>query len=96
MEDTRVPTSSSSLSGPVGVFGSSSSSGPGLVSLLLLRRETPPHDRTPKTEGNWQFQARKDTTPISVHNIYSFYESEPSDAESEEMGEVDIETLTME
>nr|GEW29042.1 hypothetical protein [Tanacetum cinerariifolium] len=43
-----------------------------------------------------QFRARKDTTPISVHNIYSFYESKPLDDESEEMGEVDIKTLTME
>ncbi|GJZ91643.1 hypothetical protein Tco_0663570, partial [Tanacetum coccineum] len=43
-----------------------------------------------------QFRARKDTTPISVHKIYSFYEFEQSEVESEEMGEVDIETLTIE
>nr|GEY79778.1 ribonuclease H-like domain-containing protein [Tanacetum cinerariifolium] len=35
-------------------------------------------------------------TPISVHNIYSFYKSEPLDTKSKEMGEVDIETLTIE
>ncbi|GKE46838.1 hypothetical protein Tco_1478096, partial [Tanacetum coccineum] len=51
---------------------------------------------TPFANPERQFRAKKDTMPISVHNIYSFYESEPSDAESEEMGEVDIETLTME
>ncbi|GKB11427.1 hypothetical protein Tco_0845350 [Tanacetum coccineum] len=51
---------------------------------------------TPSTNPERQFRARKDTSPISVHNIYSFYESEQSDAESEEIGEVDIETLTME
>nr|GEY05279.1 hypothetical protein [Tanacetum cinerariifolium] len=51
---------------------------------------------TPFANPERQFRARKDTTPISVHNIYSFYESEPSDAESEEIGEVDIKTLTME
>ncbi|GJS75031.1 la-related protein 1B-like protein [Tanacetum coccineum] len=51
---------------------------------------------TPFANPERQFQARKDTTPISVHNIYSFYESEPSDAEFKEIGEVDIETLTME
>ncbi|GKE08714.1 hypothetical protein Tco_1412265, partial [Tanacetum coccineum] len=43
-----------------------------------------------------QFQARRDITPISVHNIFSFYEFESSESESEEMVEVDIETLTME
>ncbi|GJT74348.1 hypothetical protein Tco_1041073 [Tanacetum coccineum] len=43
-----------------------------------------------------QIRARKDTTPISVHNINSFNESEPSDVEYKEIGEVDIETLSME
>nr|GEU57639.1 hypothetical protein [Tanacetum cinerariifolium] len=43
-----------------------------------------------------QIQDRKDTTPISVHNIFSFYESESSESESEEMDEVEIETLPME
>ncbi|GJW24911.1 DNA damage-inducible protein 1-like protein [Tanacetum coccineum] len=51
---------------------------------------------TPFANPERQFRARKDTTPISVHNIYSFYESESSDAESREIREVDIETLTME
>ncbi|GJW18457.1 la-related protein 1B-like protein [Tanacetum coccineum] len=51
---------------------------------------------TPFANPERQFRARKDTTPISVHNIYSFYESKSSDAESREIGEVDIETLTME
>ncbi|GKA74368.1 hypothetical protein Tco_0780670 [Tanacetum coccineum] len=43
-----------------------------------------------------KFRTRKDTTPISVHNIYSFYESESSESESEEVGEIDIEMLTLE
>ncbi|GKE69951.1 hypothetical protein Tco_1528023, partial [Tanacetum coccineum] len=34
----------------------------------------------------------KDITPIAVHNIYSFYESESS----EDLNEIDIETLTPE
>ncbi|GKC12078.1 hypothetical protein Tco_1008860 [Tanacetum coccineum] len=51
---------------------------------------------TPFANPERQFRARKDTTPISVLNIYSFYESEQSNIESEEMGEDDIETLTME
>ncbi|GKB10998.1 hypothetical protein Tco_0844921 [Tanacetum coccineum] len=38
----------------------------------------------------------KDTTPISVHNIYFFYESESSNAKSKEIGKVNIETLIME
>ncbi|GJU34406.1 hypothetical protein Tco_1182760 [Tanacetum coccineum] len=42
------------------------------------------------------FQARKGIMPLSVHNIYSFYESESFESVFEEMGEVDIETLTME
>nr|GEZ16014.1 hypothetical protein [Tanacetum cinerariifolium] len=33
---------------------------------------------------------------MSVHNIYSFYESQSSESEAEEMVEIDIETLTME
>ncbi|GJS26946.1 reverse transcriptase [Tanacetum coccineum] len=36
---------------------------------------------TPFANPERQFRARLDTTPISVHNIYSFYESEPSDVE---------------
>ncbi|GKG42300.1 hypothetical protein Tco_0476598 [Tanacetum coccineum] len=36
---------------------------------------------TPSTNPERQFRARKDTSPISVHNIYSFYESELSDVE---------------
>ncbi|GJV42401.1 hypothetical protein Tco_1420841 [Tanacetum coccineum] len=51
---------------------------------------------TPFANTKRQFRARKDTMPISVHNIYSFYVCKLSNAESEEMGEVDIETLIME
>nr|GEV88170.1 hypothetical protein [Tanacetum cinerariifolium] len=34
-----------------------------------------------------KFQAKKDTTPNSVHNIYILYESESSKSKSEEKGE---------
>ncbi|GJV31321.1 hypothetical protein Tco_1391721 [Tanacetum coccineum] len=43
-----------------------------------------------------QFQSRKDITPIAVHNIYSFHESESSESESKDLNEIDIETLTLE
>ncbi|GJS26739.1 hypothetical protein Tco_0487359 [Tanacetum coccineum] len=43
-----------------------------------------------------QFRARRDTSPDPIHNIYSFYESESSESESEDVGEIDIETLTLE
>ncbi|GKA96389.1 hypothetical protein Tco_0818484 [Tanacetum coccineum] len=44
-----------------------------------------------------QLRSRRKFTPSSIHNIYSFsYESEASETESEEMGKVDIDTLTME
>ncbi|GJX28982.1 hypothetical protein Tco_0237061 [Tanacetum coccineum] len=42
-----------------------------------------------------QFQSKRDITPISVHNIHSFYESESSESESKEVGEIDIEMLTI-
>nr|GEY82102.1 hypothetical protein [Tanacetum cinerariifolium] len=41
------------------------------------------------------FHARKNLTQIFVHNIFSFYESDASKLKFEEMGEVDIDTLTM-
>ncbi|GJW19174.1 homeodomain-like protein [Tanacetum coccineum] len=41
-------------------------------------------------------RVRKDTTPISVHNIYSFYKSESYESEPEDVEGVDIETLTLE
>ncbi|GJY17666.1 hypothetical protein Tco_0389157 [Tanacetum coccineum] len=40
--------------------------------------------------------SRKDITPIAVHNIYSFYEFESSESESEDLNEIHIETLTLE
>ncbi|GJS57467.1 hypothetical protein Tco_0652251 [Tanacetum coccineum] len=43
-----------------------------------------------------QFQSRKDITPIAVHNIYSFYESESSESELEDLNEINIETLMLE
>ncbi|GJS91021.1 hypothetical protein Tco_0773657 [Tanacetum coccineum] len=51
---------------------------------------------TPFANPKRQFQKRKDVTPIAVHNIYSFYRSESSESESEEVSEIDIETLTLE
>ncbi|GJT87190.1 homeodomain-like protein [Tanacetum coccineum] len=43
-----------------------------------------------------QFQARRGTSPTPIHNIYTFYESESSESESEDIGEIDIKTLTLE
>ncbi|GJX35475.1 hypothetical protein Tco_0247032 [Tanacetum coccineum] len=37
-----------------------------------------------------------DTSPAPIHNIYTFYESESSESEYEDVGEIDIETLTLE
>ncbi|GKB75732.1 homeodomain-like protein [Tanacetum coccineum] len=43
-----------------------------------------------------QFQTRSDTPSASIHNIYTFYEYESSESESEDVGKIDIETLTLE
>ncbi|GJV70304.1 hypothetical protein Tco_1485813 [Tanacetum coccineum] len=43
-----------------------------------------------------QFQTRRDTLPALIHNIYTIYKSESSESESEDVGEIDIETLTLE
>ncbi|GJZ57762.1 retrovirus-related pol polyprotein from transposon TNT 1-94 [Tanacetum coccineum] len=51
---------------------------------------------TPFTNPKRQFRSRKDITPIAVHKIYSFYESESSESESKDLNEIDIETLTLE
>ncbi|GJS35742.1 zinc knuckle CX2CX4HX4C containing protein [Tanacetum coccineum] len=51
---------------------------------------------TPFANPERQFQSRKDITPIAVHNMYSFYESESSESESADLNEIDIETLTLE
>ncbi|GJZ38332.1 hypothetical protein Tco_0584523 [Tanacetum coccineum] len=51
---------------------------------------------TPFANPERKFQSRKDITPIVVHNIHSFYESESSESESEDLSDIDIETLTLE
>ncbi|GJU21326.1 hypothetical protein Tco_1154668 [Tanacetum coccineum] len=51
---------------------------------------------TPFANFERQFQSRKEITPITVPNIYSFYESESSESESKDLNEIDIETLTLE
>ncbi|GJX24762.1 hypothetical protein Tco_0231058 [Tanacetum coccineum] len=51
---------------------------------------------TPFANPESQFRTKRDTTPIDVHNIYSFYESESYESESEEVGEINIEILTLE
>ncbi|GJY56919.1 hypothetical protein Tco_0456034 [Tanacetum coccineum] len=43
-----------------------------------------------------QFRTRRDLTSSSVYNIFPSYEFEASKAEYGEIGEVDIDTLTME
>ncbi|GJS71027.1 homeodomain-like protein [Tanacetum coccineum] len=40
-----------------------------------------------------QFRARREVSPVPIHNIYSFYQSESSESDTEN---VDIETLTLE
>ncbi|GKB29937.1 reverse transcriptase domain-containing protein [Tanacetum coccineum] len=45
---------------------------------------------TPFANPERQFQSRKDITPIAVNNIY---ESESSESESEDLSDIDIETL---
>ncbi|GJS38858.1 putative reverse transcriptase domain-containing protein [Tanacetum coccineum] len=49
---------------------------------------------TPFANPERQFRSRKDITPIAVHNIYSFYESESSESKSEDLSDIDIKTLT--
>ncbi|GJX11701.1 hypothetical protein Tco_0201560 [Tanacetum coccineum] len=51
---------------------------------------------TPFANPERQFRARRDTSPAPIHNIYTFYESESSESESEDVGEIDIKTLTLE
>nr|GEW56797.1 hypothetical protein [Tanacetum cinerariifolium] len=42
-----------------------------------------------------QFRARRDNLPPPMHNIYTFYESVSFESESKDVGEIDIETLTL-
>nr|GEW46717.1 hypothetical protein [Tanacetum cinerariifolium] len=51
---------------------------------------------TPFANPERQFQSKKDITPIAVHNIYSFYEYESLESESEDLNVIDIEMLTLE
>ncbi|GKA35904.1 reverse transcriptase domain-containing protein [Tanacetum coccineum] len=48
---------------------------------------------TPFANPERQFQSRKDIMPIEVHNIYSFYESESSESESEDLRLTAIEAF---
>ncbi|GJY72001.1 hypothetical protein Tco_0475704 [Tanacetum coccineum] len=48
---------------------------------------------TPFANPERQFQTRREVSPAPIHNIYSFYEYESSESDSEN---VDIETLTLE
>nr|GEU56902.1 hypothetical protein [Tanacetum cinerariifolium] len=43
-----------------------------------------------------QFRAKRDISPALIHNIYTFYETESFELESEYDGEIDIETLILE
>ncbi|GJQ98061.1 homeodomain-like protein [Tanacetum coccineum] len=51
---------------------------------------------TPFANPKRQFRARRDTLPTLIHNIYTFYESESFESESEDIREIDIETFTLE
>ncbi|GJV82703.1 hypothetical protein Tco_1522601 [Tanacetum coccineum] len=48
---------------------------------------------TPFANPERQFRARREVSPVPIHNIYSFYESESSESDTEN---VDIKTLTIE
>ncbi|GJZ65461.1 ribonuclease H-like domain-containing protein [Tanacetum coccineum] len=48
---------------------------------------------TPFANPDKQFRARKEVSPAPIHNIYTFYESESSESDTEN---VDIENLTLE
>nr|GEX15782.1 hypothetical protein [Tanacetum cinerariifolium] len=48
---------------------------------------------TPFANPERQFRARRDTLPALIHNIYTFYESESSESEYEDVA---IKTLTLE
>ncbi|GJU58970.1 retrovirus-related pol polyprotein from transposon TNT 1-94 [Tanacetum coccineum] len=48
-----------------------------------------------KPHQHW-YDESKNVKPIAIHNIYSFYETESSKSESEDINEIDIETLTLE
>ncbi|GJS28524.1 hypothetical protein Tco_0489144 [Tanacetum coccineum] len=51
---------------------------------------------TPFANPERQFRARRDTLLAPIHNFYTFNESESSESESEDVGEIDIKTLTLE
>ncbi|GJT95985.1 hypothetical protein Tco_1091503 [Tanacetum coccineum] len=48
---------------------------------------------TPFANPKRQFRARREVSPTPIHNIYTFYESESSESDTEN---VDIESLTLE
>ncbi|GKB11657.1 hypothetical protein Tco_0845580 [Tanacetum coccineum] len=48
---------------------------------------------TPFANPERQFQARREVSPAPIHNIYTFYESESSESDTEN---VDFENLTLE
>ncbi|GJW20699.1 homeodomain-like protein [Tanacetum coccineum] len=48
---------------------------------------------TPFANPERQFQARREVSPAPIHNIYTFYKSESSESDTEN---VDIENLTLE
>ncbi|GKB00180.1 hypothetical protein Tco_0828173 [Tanacetum coccineum] len=69
---------------------------PSWVELVVSHWSSNTKIFTPFDNPERQFRTKKNTTPLSVHNIYSFYESESSESKSEETGVIDIETLTLE
>ncbi|GKD24323.1 homeodomain-like protein [Tanacetum coccineum] len=48
---------------------------------------------TPFANLERQFRARREVSPLPIHNIYTFYESESSESDTEN---IDIENLTLE
>ncbi|GJW83762.1 hypothetical protein Tco_0156907 [Tanacetum coccineum] len=77
------------------------SPGFGGIAVVVLGDHVNPIIRLPIERGISRVErvnniCRRDTSPAPLHNIYSFYESESSESESEDVREIDIKTLTLE
>ncbi|GJU04217.1 hypothetical protein Tco_1114555 [Tanacetum coccineum] len=68
----------------------------GIVGINYYDLVALPWMATPFANPERQFRARRDTSPAPIHNIYSSYEFESSKSEYEDVGEIHIETLTLE
>ena len=58
-------------------------------------RSSKPFLATPYDNPERQIRAKRNNSPVPIHNNFSIYESEHSDSESEISNEPNIEGLTM-